>query len=112
MNEMRRLMEAVEHACEEITQPFTPFDTNDYHAEPVKISFLDKVRYRSLHRRYTVKYIYAKSHNLPDSAAKAKDLAEYYGYLAGENDISDRNLRRIMRQYEFDNKGRLIEAYL
>ena len=104
-------MEAVEPLYDErFASSVGPYDFDDVDAEPADTGFFEKMRYRALYRKYRTKFAYASIYRLEQAAQKARDLAEYYGYLAGENDISDRNLRRIMRQYEFDDKGRVIEA--
>lgn len=112
MNEMRKLMETVEPLYDErFASSIGAYGFDGSDADPAEIGFFEKLRYRSLHKKYKAKFVFAKVHNLSDTIInKTRDLAEYYGYLAGENDISERNLRRIMRQYEFDNKGRVIEA--
>lgn len=109
MNEMRRLMEMVEPLCERFAPTVGDHDLNDQDAPPAAKGFFEKMRYRALYKKYKTKYIFAKVYRLDDDTIRrAKDLAEYYGYLAGENDISDRNLSRIQRQYAFDDKGRIV----
>lgn len=107
MNEMRKLMEAVGPWCEEFAPAIA---IGNAEAPPAKVGFFDKMRFRRLHKKYKTQYAYARTHNLPKAAQKAQDLIEYYGYIAGENDISEQNLRRIQRQYEFDAQGKLVEA--
>lgn len=112
MNDMRKLMETVEPLYDErFASSVGSYDfDDDVDAGSANTGFFEKMRFRALYRKYKTKFIYASVRHLEQAAQKARDLAEYYGYLAGENDISERNLRRIQRQYEFDRKGIVIEA--
>lgn len=100
MNDMRKLMETVEPLYDERFASSVGSYDDDVDAGSANTGFFEKLRLRRLHKKYQAQHIFAKTHNLEQAARKAQDLAEYYGYLVGENDISERNLRRIQRQYE------------